>query len=401
MQAGRANAARIARAKVTLAVLTAAVCVCMPSSHAQEPTGAPATLTPGPQPTAQDRAAAVQAEAERLARDARTLLGEMRALELERNTQNERARRAAAAVADATRALEQANARLAAIETQRVAGLPDLKARLVDLYKRGRAGNVRLLVGSTSLREFAWTTRAMASVAATTEDRLDEQRRLVVDAQTQRTAQAAALASLQAERRTVEASRRAASAAIATRAALLADIDRRRDLAAQLAGELQAAAKQLDEQVTSVATPSAAAPPPAVPSFTPRLPVRGGLEWPLSGRVVGRFGDASARAGNAVKKNGIEIEAAEGATAKAIHQGIAVFAAPLTGFGTLVILDHGRGYHSVYGYLAATSLNRGDLVDVGREVGRVGLMPGGPPALYFEFRIDGRSVDPVQWLRPR
>ena len=65
----------------------------------------------------------------------------------------------------------------------------------------------------------------------------------------------------------------------------------------------------------------------------------------------------------------------------------------MSGFGTLVIVDHARGYHSVYGYLSSTTLTRGDVVDVGREVGRIGAIPGGPPALYFEFRIDGRSVE--------
>jgi len=44
---------------------------------------------------------------------------------------------------------------------------------------------------------------------------------------------------------------------------------------------------------------------------------------------------------------------------------------------------------------------RGDQVQTGQELGRVGLAPAGPSALYFEVRIDGRSVDPVQWLKKR
>jgi septal ring factor EnvC (AmiA/AmiB activator) len=40
-------------------------------------------------------------------------------------------------------------------------------------------------------------------------------------------------------------------------------------------------------------------------------------------------------------------------------------------------------------------------VDAGTELGRVGLAPAGPAALYFELRVDGRSVDPVQWLKPK
>ena len=77
------------------------------------------------------------------------------------------------------------------------------------------------------------------------------------------------------------------------------------------------------------------------------------------------------------------------------------YADVFTGFGNLVILDHGGNDYSLYGYLASMAVARGDRVEAGTELGRVGLAPAGPPALYFEMRVDGRSVDPVQWLKSR
>jgi septal ring factor EnvC (AmiA/AmiB activator) len=77
------------------------------------------------------------------------------------------------------------------------------------------------------------------------------------------------------------------------------------------------------------------------------------------------------------------------------------YADAFTGFGNLVIIDHGSNYYSLYGYLGAVGVQRGAHVDTGTGLGRVGTPPAGPPALYFELRVDGRSVDPVQWLRPR
>jgi septal ring factor EnvC (AmiA/AmiB activator) len=65
-----------------------------------------------------------------------------------------------------------------------------------------------------------------------------------------------------------------------------------------------------------------------------------------------------------------------------------------------VILDHGSNSYSLYGYLESTGLQQGQAVETGAEVGRVGAGPAGPPGLYFELRIDGRSVNPVQWLKP-
>jgi septal ring factor EnvC (AmiA/AmiB activator) len=97
----------------------------------------------------------------------------------------------------------------------------------------------------------------------------------------------------------------------------------------------------------------------------------------------------------------VDIAAAEGTAVHAVHGGTVGFADAYTGFGTLVILDHGDNNYSLYGYLASASVTRGQAVDTGAELGRVGHAPAGPPALYFELRINGRAVDPVQWLKPR
>ncbi len=66
-----------------------------------------------------------------------------------------------------------------------------------------------------------------------------------------------------------------------------------------------------------------------------------------------------------------------------------------------MILDHGATSYTLYGYLAGVSVRRGDRVEPGQEVGRVGAALDGTPGLYFEVRVDGRPVDPVQWLKPR
>jgi septal ring factor EnvC (AmiA/AmiB activator) len=78
------------------------------------------------------------------------------------------------------------------------------------------------------------------------------------------------------------------------------------------------------------------------------------------------------------------------------------YAEGFTGLGTLVILNHGANTFSLYGYLDEALVKRGDTVQAGAEVGRVGRsLTGGPPAVYFELRVDGRLVDPVEWLKPR
>ncbi len=151
-----------------------------------------------------------------------------------------------------------------------------------------------------------------------------------------------------------------------------------------------------------MATAAANTPPSSAPAGLPLKPFKGDLDWPLSGTVRRRF-DATAarRTGTA---NGIEIAAAEGTPALAVHGGLVAFADTFSGFGNLVILDHGAETFSVYGNLLDIAVKKGAHIERGQTVGGVGTppaAPGGAPGLYFELRVDGKPVDPVQWFKKR
>jgi septal ring factor EnvC (AmiA/AmiB activator) len=349
-----------------------------------------------------DRIRTLQAEADRLAGEARTLLGDLRTLEIERELQVERVREATAAIAQGRDAVAASTARIAALEEARVAQLPELQSQLVDIYKRGRAGYATLLFGTSDVREFGRATRAVAAVIRINQDRIARHRGTLTALQQERTALEQALQQLETRAADARAAQAAADRALSARTALVAQIDRRRDLNAQLAGELQVAAERLKQQLAAIdggETPGAAG--AAVERVAiPLAPFRGALEWPAAGRISGAFGRPG-RFGSGSLRNGIDIAAPEGAAARAIHPGTVSFADAFTGFGNLVIVDHGANTYSLYGYLASVSVAQGDTVATGAEVGRVGLAPAGAPALYLEIRVDGHSVDPVQWLRPR
>jgi murein hydrolase activator len=339
-----------------------------------------------------DRMRALQRESEQLAAQAQTLVGELRKLEIERDLRIEEARRAEGAAAEARAALEAATARLATIEHERIAQLPDLKAQLVDIYKRGRGAYARLLFTAQGLRDFARATRVVSALATINERRVAEHRRTVEALARERETLQRTAADLQARQQAANQARAAAERAVAARTELIARIDSRRDLAAQYVGELQVAYQRL-QQVTAGTTRNGEV------VALPLAPFRGALDWPVNGRVNGRFGQTASRLGGTAVRNGIEISAAEQAPVRAVHGGTVGYAEPFTGFGNLVIVEHGGNNYSLYGYLGAISVARGDAVDTGSELGRVGFAPAGPPALYFEMRIDGRSVDPLQWLR--
>jgi len=341
-----------------------------------------------------DRVRTLQAEAERLASQARTVLGDLRQLELQRDIAAEQQKTAEAAASQAKAALEQTTTRVTALEQQRVAQLPDLKTRLVDIYKRGRGGYARMVFDVRGLREFARAMRAVAALTAINEQRMAEHRRTLEELQQQRDAMEQRTRELEQAAQQAASARFAAQRAVAAREALIAEIDQRRDLNAQLAGELGVAAQRLQQQLANLAG-GRASEPVAIPIAS----FRGGLDWPVAGRVAAAFGAPTRSSG--VARNGMDINAPEGTPVTAVHPGTVDYADAFSGFGNLVIIDHGGNYYSLYGYLGAVEVTRGQHVDAGTELGRVGTAPAGPAALYFELRVDGRSVDPIQWLKPR
>ena len=123
---------------------------------------------------------------------------------------------------------------------------------------------------------------------------------------------------------------------------------------------------------------------------------------PSIGRFPGRCAAGSGkRPETRPESKGIEIAAPEGTPVQALHDGVVAFADPFAGFGNLVILDHGAQTFSLYGDLLEIGVKRGTRVERGQPVGTVGSAPTGSPGLYLEVRVDGRAVDPLQWLKKR
>jgi septal ring factor EnvC (AmiA/AmiB activator) len=186
-----------------------------------------------------DRIVALQREADRLAGEAKTLVGELRTLEVERDLQVERYTQAQADVAAARKAVEQITARVAELEQQRVQQLPEIKAQLVDIYKRGSSGYARLIFGVSSMRDLGRATRAVGALVRINEQRIEEHRRTLAATRQQGEALQARLRELQTAETAARQARAAADRAVNARNALIARIDERRDLNARFAGELQ------------------------------------------------------------------------------------------------------------------------------------------------------------------
>jgi len=130
----------------------------------------------------------------------------------------------------------------------------------------------------------------------------------------------------------------------------------------------------------------------------PFADLRGRLGWPLHGKLAVRFGSP---ADGERASQGVLIEAKNGSEVHAVSHGRVVYADWLRGYGLLLIVDHGDGYLSLYGYNETLLKDVGDWVDANEAVATSGDSGGRKAAgLYFELRHDGKPVDPGAWLGP-
>lgn len=133
------------------------------------------------------------------------------------------------------------------------------------------------------------------------------------------------------------------------------------------------------------------------PSMTGLNKQDGKLKWPTKGRVKASFG--SPRSGQVVWK-GTLLSAPEGQNIHAVAGGKVLYADWLKGFGLVMVIDHGKGYMSLYGHAQALLKSPGNTVKTGETIALVGRSGGqAEPGLYFEVRYKGQAVDPAKYCR--
>ncbi len=351
---------------------------------------APARQAQTPAQRAGERIRALQREAEALVAQESQLLVELRKLELERQIKIEELAAITQQQAETTKKLNESVARADALKKIADADRPDIEARLLHLYRLGRAGYWRLLLDVDDLRSLGRVYRTAAAMTHLDRERIQSHKRtLDALAEERKTLQARSIQLATLEEQATKA-RAALDRAVQTRTALVTSIDERRDLNAQWTSELEAAQQKLQSSVSALDAAAA----------LPFRPFQGVLPWPVRGAIGSRFGrQASSRFGTAIVRNGIEVNSAEGTPVRAVHEGVVAFAGQFTGYGNLIIVEHGERAFSLYGHLSAMQVAQGERVLAQATLGRSGVNPNGTPALYFELRVDGKPVDPLQWLQ--
>ncbi|MDR0184061.1 murein hydrolase activator EnvC family protein [Lysobacter arvi] len=392
-----------------------------------------AGLAPVPNASAQNSRDA-ERKLEKIQRELKSVAAERRKIEGQRGNASRQLREADEKVGQSNRRLREIEARMAR-EQASLASLQEQRAQLQDrmgaqrkelaqllraAYLQGQDAPLKLLLaqdrvadGNRMLAYYGYLqrdrTRRIVELDAQLRE-LDAVEQAIVQRRSEldrtREQQRAQLGELQKARK--------------ARASLVAQLDERyqdrstrerelgRDAAGleQLLKKLRAAAAKAEAQRRAAAERAARetavgkdAPPRRKPSVVASAPTPqvGGLGWPVSGALLAGFGGTMP---DGRDSDGLLIAAAAGTPVKAVADGQVVYAEWMTGYGLLLIVDHGNGYMSLYAHNDALLKDVGDAVRRGDSVATVGTSGGhGRAALYFELRRNGSPVNPGTWLR--
>lgn len=267
-----------------------------------------------------------------------------------------------------------------------------LGRRLTAIYKYGRLSPLAALLTTRSVPEvyrkmlyLRWVVRADQKLAAELSDlnlQLSLQRSQLAAAQTE-------LERLQREQLDQQAK---LSLAIAAESAVLKKVRGDKETGQALQHQLTESAGKLQALLAELQRRRGKAQPQAAGEFETE---KGNLPWPLRGKVIATFGSqVHPRYQTRTSNLGIDIKAEAGAPVQAVAAGRVSYADQFMGYGNLVIIDHGGGFYTLYANLTEMSTQVGSEVAAGTKVGTAS------DYLHFEIRKDGKSVDPMDWLKP-
>jgi len=290
--------------------------------------------------------------------------------------------------------------RFAFLEAQYAESMRTLNRRLVDIYESDQASTLDVFLGAANVQE------ALDQVAFMTDIGVQD-RRIATEVSQAKAQVRAARAKTKKLRTNVESETKVISARAEQTRFVRDELVGARDQIAttkqqkltdlsQLTAEERAAAEEIDSlQASSAALTARIQAAQANRSGgSSSTPSSAGLIWPASGPVTSPFGWRWGR-----MHEGIDIGASYGSGIRAAAAGTVIYCGWESGYGNLVVIDHGGNLATAYGHQSSIAVTCGQQVAQGDVIGYVGCTGHCTgPHLHFEVRIDGNPVDPLGYL---
>lgn len=276
-----------------------------------------------------------------------------------------------------------------------------LKKRAKALYKWRRGGSSFILLnGGGSIGELMRRRRYLELMLAKDQDLLHN---LLKDSERQEELKgdlAVRKKHLDRERRALVKAKGAVRGEKVKKWRMLAKLRGEKEMRTQALKELEQAAHRLQKMIDEIGRNSNEKSLKAYP-WRGFAALRGKLDYPIKGKVVEGFGaNRHPEFSEELFRNGIDIEAPLGEQIRTVERGKVIFADQFSGYGKMMIIDHGKRYYTIYGHLSQLLKGPGESVRRGEPialVGDSGSLQG--PGLYFEIRKDGKPLNPLPWFR--
>lgn len=123
------------------------------------------------------------------------------------------------------------------------------------------------------------------------------------------------------------------------------------------------------------------------------MAARGNIPFPVKGNIIKKYGEMT---DSGLSSKGITIKTRPNAQVISPYDGTVLFAGPFRGYGELLIIEHGDGYHTLLAGIGRLDTSVGQSLLAGEPVGI--MVADSNPSLYIEIRKNGQPVNPSTWL---
>ena len=150
-------------------------------------------------------------------------------------------------------------------------------------------------------------------------------------------------------------------------------------------------------RATIAVAPYPAPPPSAHSAPVIRPELSADFLWPVDrGEFMRPFGEPRRHHVHA----GVDIRGARGQDILASRDGVVAFCGRTkTGYGTMVVLDHGDGVQTLYAHAEKVLVKQGDAVRRGQPIALLGRTGNATTEhCHFEIRLENRAVNPMPYL---
>jgi LysM repeat protein len=141
------------------------------------------------------------------------------------------------------------------------------------------------------------------------------------------------------------------------------------------------------EKIKIPKTDSIVSVPPIPDNPVPRKAANSSLRWPVVSKEVLYMNN----------NMGVFVLGRESESVKSLTRGTVVYASPWRGYGNVAVIETEGGYRYLYGACGSLSVRKGDAIEPGTELGKLGIYPAsGKPQLVLIVSRNGSPIDPAK-----